>query len=309
MRGFLIKLLLFACLVAAGFALLLRWRPKDEANQYVNAIADKEARLAATVPPRLILVGGSNLAFGVESIALEQAVGLPTTNLAITAVFGTEFILNQAAAHVRSRDVIVLSLEYYLFTGEAPQASTLATALETFPGSWRYLRAPQWKALLDGGLVHLSHIARTSLANARGYHALSGGVYRRDHFNDHGDMTAHHGLPSVPIVNRPPKLPPAALHTTLESIAAFVALCKARGATVYFELPPWPAEWISAHPEIVGKIHTGLLEIPGLVVLNTPAQAGFPREAFFDTEYHLTQAGGKLRTDRLIESLSAARPR
>ncbi|HEY1110991.1 MAG TPA: hypothetical protein VGE76_20215 [Opitutaceae bacterium] len=307
MRTFLLKLLIFALLVAGGFALLLRWHPKAEDNQYVKVLADKEARLLATPPPRLLLVGGSNLAFGVDSAAVERALGRPALNLAVTMEFGREFILHHAAAHARDGDIVVLSLEYYGFTGASPEAYALAPALEAAPGAWRHLDWPQWKALLDGGLVHLGHLARTSLAHARGYYVPFTGTYRRDAFTAHGDMISHHGLPGKRIAHRPLLLSETALRRSLDDIAAFVARCKAQGATVYFELPPWPENWVQAQPEILARTYAGLRAVPHLTVLNTPAGVALPGDAFYDTEYHLTQTGAALRTERLIQALSAAR--
>lgn len=307
MRTFLLKLLLFACLVTAGFALLLRWHPKAEDNQYVNVLVDKEARLRSTPPPRVLLVGGSNLAFGVDSAALERALGRPTLNLAVTMEFGHEFILNQAAAHVRSGDIVVLSLEYFGFTGAAPQAHALAPALQSVPGAWRYLDWPQWKVLLDGGLVHLGHLARTSLAEARGYYSSFTGAYRRDGFTARGDMISHHGVAAAPIAFRALALSESSLRHTLADIAAFVAGCRTQGATVYFELPPWPERWVQSQPAILARIDAGLRAVPHLTVLNKPADVALPLDMFYDTEYHLTQAGTVLRTQRLIHVLSAAR--
>lgn len=306
MRAFLFKLLIFACLAVAGFALLLRSYPKEEANQYVKVIADKEARLLATPAPRLLLVGGSNLAFGIDSAALERAVGRPTINLAVTMEFGHEFILNQAAAHVRAGDSVVLSLEYYGFTGAAPMAHALAPALQAAPGNWRHLALPQWKALLDGGLLQLGHAARTSLAHARGYYVPFTGTYRRDAFTPRGDMISHHGQPAKPLPQHPLSLTEASLRATLADITAFVARCRAQGATVYFELPPWPESHARAQLALLQRIDAGLRGVPHLTVLNTPSTVALPDALFYDTEYHLTQEGGALRTQRLIRTLTTA---
>lgn len=298
---------MFASLLTGGFAWLIRWYPEQEANQYVRVILDKEARLRATTSARLLLVGGSNCALGVDSSALERALQRPVINLGITVEFGREFILNQAAAHVRKDDIVVVSLEYFLFTNAAPNGQPLSVALEAMPSTWRYMGIHQWKAVLDGGLLQLGFIARTSLANLRGHYHPAINVYRRDAFNLQGDMTSHHGIPATLLPSRPVNVSESSLRDTLDLIARFVAHCRAQGATVYFELPPWPENWVQAQPAILERIYRGLREVPGLVVLNTPATIALPDDVFFDSEYHPTQDGTALRTQRLIQSLSAAR--
>lgn len=308
MRTFLLKLLTFAGLVAGGFLLLMHWHPREEDNQFVRAIIDKEAQLRATPSPRLLLVGGSNIALGVDSAALERATGLPTRNLAVTGGLGYEFILNQAAAHVRAGDRVVLSLAHYLFADDPPLARVLSPTLKAEPQAFRYLGIRQWKALLDGELLTLSYTVRTSLANARGDYTPAHGAYRRDGFNARGDLVSHHGLPSSPPSVEAFTLPDSSLRETLAAIAAFVAHCRAQGATVYYELSPWPENWIQAHPMALQRIYTGLRGVPGLVLLNTPADVSLPVHLFYDNEYHLNEAGATLHTQRLIQWLSAARP-
>lgn len=306
MRTILLKLLAFACLMAAGLALLQTWYPKDEANQYAKAIADKEARARSTPSPRLLLVGGSNLAFGVDSAALEQALRRPTVNLGVTMDFGREFILNQASAHARPGDSILLSLEYTLFTATPPRAVSLIGALHAQPSAWAYLGASQWRAVLDGGLIHFGFVARTSLYHAQGHYERYRGIYRRDAFNAHGDLISHYGLPPHQLSNRFLAVPDSELRAALQNIAAFVARCRAVGAAVYFELTPWPENWVQAQSATLERIHAGLEKIPGLTILNTPATLALPAHVFFDSEYHLLQAGRELRTQRLIRWLSAA---
>ena len=81
LKRFLCNLFLFFLVQAAVFFLLLaRFNPDAEEN-YLAATVDKHRRLAQTRPPRVILVGGSNLALGIQSDRLEVALGQNSSTL------------------------------------------------------------------------------------------------------------------------------------------------------------------------------------------------------------------------------------
>ena len=64
-------------------------------NNYLASSIDKHYRLDSLGSPRLILVGGSNLAFGVDSKYMEQRLGMPVVNMATHAGLGMDFILSE----------------------------------------------------------------------------------------------------------------------------------------------------------------------------------------------------------------------
>src|SRR5438270_3278585 len=71
MKGFLLKICSFLLLQAVIFAFF--WNPSfPHEDNYLAATIDKHHRLNTTRAPRIILVGGSNLAFGIKSEPLEK---------------------------------------------------------------------------------------------------------------------------------------------------------------------------------------------------------------------------------------------
>src|SRR5688500_9034323 len=52
-----------------------------EGNDYGLATVLKHDRLARDVPRKIVFIGGSNLAFGMDSGMVEKATGLPVVNM------------------------------------------------------------------------------------------------------------------------------------------------------------------------------------------------------------------------------------
>src|SRR5690349_17326278 len=93
MRAFLSKVILFLLLQAVLFAILLKNYDASNETNYFARIVEKHQRLAASPPPRVILLGGSNVPFGFESDVMEGAIGRPVVNMGLAAGLGAEFML------------------------------------------------------------------------------------------------------------------------------------------------------------------------------------------------------------------------
>ena len=80
-------------------------------DAYLAAVKDKERLLKETPGPRLICVGGSGLAFGLDSKLLAERYAYHPINLGLHAGLGGDFMLRWAGANARRGDVVILCLE------------------------------------------------------------------------------------------------------------------------------------------------------------------------------------------------------
>lgn len=79
-------------------------------DNYLAAAYDKDRRLRTTPGERIILVGGSNVAFSMDSRILEERYGLAPVNMGLQAPLGVRFMTRHVAEYVRSGDVVVVLL-------------------------------------------------------------------------------------------------------------------------------------------------------------------------------------------------------
>lgn len=310
MQRFCLKLAGFLLLQLAVFSLLASRSTRTPDDNYLAATIDKHARLQQAKAPRVILVGGSNLAFGVDSLRLEEQLNRPVVNMGLVAGLGLEFMLNEVADSIQHGDVVVLSLEYDRFSG-GYNPLNLQQILEIRPASLFYLEPYQMrKVLLAGGLSVIGGVTRHAFPWEFDNASTSGkeSPYVRRGFNDWGDLTAHHGKSGQLLESsgwggdslRSDWLPTPFVRSRLE---AFAKHCAARGSHFVYSNPPHPAELFVQRSDSIQSILAVLNQIPHLTVIDTPADHHYDLPLFYDTGYHLTRRGAELRTERLIQAL------
>ena len=81
---------------------------------YLATFIDKMHLLDSVPSPRLILMSGSSMAFGVDSDLLSNELEIPVVNAALHFKLGTHFLMQQLKHTVRKGDVILLSMEYIM---------------------------------------------------------------------------------------------------------------------------------------------------------------------------------------------------
>src|SRR5687767_287322 len=166
-------------------------------NSYIAATIDKHQRLRDTPSPRIILVGGSNLAFGIKSKLLEEQTGRPIVNMGLHWGLGINFMLLEVEKEIRSGDIIVLSFEHEIFSGTGIQL--LASRLmEVRPASILLFPPSEWTRIIDErGFAILGAVARSSLAQKFERPAPDvDGAYTRGLFDPQGSYIGHYGRQS-----------------------------------------------------------------------------------------------------------------
>ena len=318
MKSFLANCLIFVLIqLAIGYVLVSKGlEPATNEITYFAAILDKQEMLAESSEPRLILVGGSNVAFGFDTQEIGEALGLKPVNVGLHSGMGLFIPLNQVEAQVHSGDMVVVAFEYPLM-GEKTIDGNPVIFEEVFsywPEGRKYANTEvDWKRFLDHeGLDRLHQLvnqARERLENEKPRSKEH--VYLRSGFNEFGDMIAHHGLPSpgLKVYGIPSRLNHAVLNRTIKRINQFHSNCVKKGIEVYFSYPPLPADLYSQCDHVLAKIDDKLRSELTVPIINSPAELVFPKSEFYDTQYHLGQRGAALRSKNLIQSINNFRSR
>jgi hypothetical protein len=125
-----LKLAALALAIALSGVAIGQFHQYRESDNYLLSILEKE-KLARTTPsPKILLIGGSNLAFGIDSKEIEDSLGLNVVNMGLYAKLGLKYMLAQARPYIKAGDVAVVVPEYDQFYGEyANGDNTLNTAL------------------------------------------------------------------------------------------------------------------------------------------------------------------------------------
>lgn len=300
---FLSRLAAFLSLQMLVAAVVIWQGSPQDSNHYLSALQDKIERLEQRPGNRLLVVGGSNVAFGIHSQRLQESTGLETVNLGLHASLGLEFALECARRHCHAGDIVLLSPEYELLISDVQQGDpiTINQLLAQWPEAAWYIgqeRGTSWKRFLDHDALWQTHewVSRAYARITR--RKKQGRIYERSSFNECGDVVAHYDRPTPAAIGTGPlaKIDPKRLEQAIEILKQFSRECADRGVAVYLSYPPMPEEKYAASIDVIRQVTRTLeteLEIP---VLHAPDKFVFPLDDFFDSSYHLTRAAGERRS-------------
>ena len=315
MPRFLFKLVAFFALQGAIAAVVVANYRIDD-NAFMAAIRDKHARLEQAPSPRMLLIGGSNVGFGTDSPQIKQALGVEPVNLGIQGSLGVSYMLNEALADVRPGDIVIVSPEYEQMVRRNEDPVTLVRLFEQRPAAlgdieWDW---PLVKMFLDEGHLCLREIAVNSIERMR-----TGKIhqpplpYRREGFNEYGDVVIHHNMAQWTHDVRSGHLLLSdsfdqRLRQVIEKFNTFHEACQERGAKVFLFWPAIPERCFDADETKIRQIVDTVTADCTIPQLNKPEEMLYPEDDFFNTVYHLTAEGARRRTKLLIDRVSAALP-
>jgi len=278
-------------------------------------VLEKDRLIRRTPSPKVILVGGSNLAFGVDSRMMQDSLGMPVVNMGLYAKLGLRYMLAQVRPYVARGDIVVIVPEYDQFYGTfADGDNTLNTALLYAPADriGDFVRA---YSVVDVVLRPRVENARRSFmqaaASAAGvkekyFPRDTNPVYNRRSFNSFGDVVTHLGKTGKhPDSLYAGPLPPHARFNdrVLEDLNTIADVARDRGATALFMFPSYLDRAYSINAVAIGQLETELKSGMRVRVVGGPADFVYPGSLFFDTRYHLNQRGRTIRTLKMTTEL------
>jgi len=314
MKRFLSKLAIFlgvhAALLAAALAVYVKRYPP--AKSFYAASLDKASLLRTQASPRMIFVGGSSMALGIDSGLVAQRCGFHPVNMGMNMAIGLEFMLQEVEPIVRAGDVVIVGPEYFLFESHYRADPEYVTRLiECRPSLVRVLSARQFKDLLDYGYVHhIGRILRSISGHAEKLHdSLVNDYNHRAAFNENGDIVAHHGIkPRRAATLRFVFTASATADAAIEHLNRFDAACRERGARVFFTHCPYEDRYFDLYRDSILRLEALLRAQLRIPMLDAPEDLVLPRELFFDNEIHLNLEG-KLKRSELVAQRLAERLR
>jgi len=295
-------------LVAIGIAMIFLLIQPD-INHYFQGSMLKINLLETTPSPRIIVIGGSNIAFGIDSELMEAAFGVPVINDGLHGGLGVA-PLRELREHIKQGDIIIVSLEYTNFAGRDQmngENGILSDWIEFSPNRIRYLESP-WKEATSLYAIMLQRKVNREInlgLVGSGMQEIRG-IYTGNRFNTQGDFIGHLEDKSV----KPKDIPSTsyAVYSLYDGIFIFLEdfnqYAKARGATVYFEAQSSrQANCDSTGIERMKEFFDTFREKTSIPVVTGMDQLCLPNKYFFDTPFHLNARGRQIRTERLIINL------
>lgn len=277
-------------------------------------ISQKKEKLAAAISgPRLLLVGGSGVTFGLSAEQIEKETGRPTVNMGTHAGLGIDYILDHAEKIARPGDTVLLAIEYQLYTKPFGSEIHDDYILARDPA---YFRQMPWLDKIDMAtriafkrIQKGLSIRRKPESVPRPHPPYTGGAGYIDSFGDEtGNAAVDRPAPNADMEELTDCLVTGLTsdHAAgFDKIREFVRWAREHHVTVLATFPNLmhqpPYDGPNARQAI--KVITDFYASLGVPVAGTAQAAILPADQFFDTPYHLTHEAAIERTERLVPAL------
>lgn len=271
-------------------------------GSYQSVIQLKYDHLMKTSSKKIILIGGSNLAFGINETMITDATGYDVANLGLHAGFGTLFPTELSKANINAGDIVVLAYEYGW--EQANSFSTfgvdlIMSGIDNRLDMYRYVPVSKYPEILDYLPEYYSK------KNTVDYLQQPEGSYTSKLFNDKGQMTYFRDH-SQYAYTKDHDITLGDFNISGESkqyLSAFKSFVESKGASLYFTAPVVYKGSVIDTQHIIDKIPEKVEKELGIPYISKPSDYLFDLSIIYDSPYHTTSAGETLRTKQLIADL------
>ncbi|MCM1086947.1 MAG: hypothetical protein NC419_02245 [Muribaculaceae bacterium] len=292
---FVLKLFLFFMMVITYFYLMM---PQYE-GIYCASLQDKVKRLESLEGPKIVLLGNSNLTFGIESELIESAFGMPVVNMGLHGGLGNRFHEDMARYHVEEGDIYILCHTSFADDGSIGDATLVWSAIENHPKLWKLLRLSDARDMLEAFPKYLKKCVE--LYNTGQGNQDFGGMYARSAFNEYGDVALERNENLY--IFKEPVNPPPINETTVQRINELNAWLEERGAVLLIATYPIGSGELTAEAEEFDAFQKELEEQLDPVVISRYTDYMYDYTCFYDTSLHLNSETARIRTEQLIEDI------
>jgi hypothetical protein len=289
-------------------AVFLTTKP-DEKHVYQASL--QKAHLLATAPsPRIIIFGGSNIAFGIDSKLIEEELDYHVINDGLHVALGVA-PLKEIERYLRPGDIVIISLEYYNFDSETSfygQPQYLADWIELAPERIWYLQEP----IRQMPSIYTIMLQR-KINRVLQYYTYGGsldvnrGIYTGGAFDEHGDFITFPDRVNQKFEIDSSAYPITIMDEAYVFLEAFNQSARSKGATVFYEAQAHrQSNCDSTGLRQIKRFFSRIRSKTTIPVLTDIDHVCMADKYFYDTAYHLNEQGREIRTQRLIDHLKTA---
>lgn len=312
-KVFIFKIFLLGLFTLGTIELLYQFNPYAERNleiSYTASIIEKYKRLQSLPSPKIVLIAGSNFAYGINSEMIEKSLQKPVVNMAMHYDYGTDFMLRQIQNELHAGDTVIMGFEYIIETeGDVGEKIQMAKLFPKANEWFDYKDITQF--IRENAIVRISNL-RLTLDRLSGSDAVNPtiadttSIFFRRAINEYGDLISHLNNPSLKTI------PPAiinnqiSMHLAIADMNAFYEKMKKRGVKVYYSYPSYAQSSYEHDKGIITKLNTEFKREAQFPILGKLTDFVFADSLCQDMVYHLNAKGRDIRTQKLIDLLKTA---
>ncbi len=286
--------------------------PSQYGETYYAELYDMYLRLRNTNGNKVVVIGNSNVAFGVDSALMESLLregGLDYSvcNFGLYGSLGTRMMLELSRGYIGEGDIVIFvpeiaeqPLSLYFSAEEAWYA--LDSGMEMF-GDF----SGEMRGALAGGFF--GYVAKKYALFREGEPASPSGVYAHSSFDDNCDLKnydrPHNVMDGGTDVNNPVVLEES-FYTKefVDYVNEYYREISARGAAMFYSFPPMNRQSVKEYSqEKVESFYQFVAQCFDFPVMSDIDDCIMESGWFYDSNFHLNAAGMTVRTVNLVNDL------
>lgn len=305
MKKFLGKsLLLFGIIIVLTGSVSLFDKNRKESNEYMAVLTDKHHRINAISGRKIILAGGSNLVFGMDSQKIEEEFTTPVVNLGLHAKLGLRFILNELKDVAKQDDIIILSIEHDMTIEGNLELQKMTSFYNPFAYSYYKESDHTWVEQFISSLDDKHLIFKKTISDIIDK-VKNDPVYTRDGLNKYGDGVHHLDLPSSSVLGSKSILKDTR-DAEIKVLNDFYDFARSKEITVLFSYGAYEISEYKKNKAALKKVHQKMKQSLKIEMITDLQDFVYPTSYFYDSVYHLNKKGRTIHTQNLIKKIHSS---
>lgn len=274
-------------------------------HNYQASVIDKVERLKSIDEPKIILVGNSNLAFGMNSREIQKEIGMPVVNLGLHGGLGNVFSEQISKISINSGDIVILC--YHTFSDD-DKINDPSLAWITYDANFsffRMLRPKDYLRILPSFPDYFEKKLFMFLQKNGNENPET--CYSRNAFNEYGDVVfkpESEKKDMIRFFQEKNSFLPELNKTCVKRLEKLNKFCNKKGATLVVAGCPVPyGKYDSFTKADIIDFQKQLDDELSFPIISDFTDYLYPYEYFYDTQYHLNEEGTQVRTKQLIKDI------
>lgn len=275
---------------------------QGERDTFLYSKIEKDTLLKNTNEPRIIFIGGSNLALGLNSQSLKDSLNIHPINTGLDCNIGISYMINNTIPYIKKNDIVVLCLEYEQFYDRNMYGGYPNPIIEF--------------SISKGNLNKLSYNQAINLIKETPAYCFSkfkiwnyfknsyknnSMNYKRNSFNIYGDHITHWQLKSLnPLATK--SIGKDFNLDILNKLIYFTNFLKSKNSKLFISFPPFQKSSFILNENKIKYINNQITKLD-LSIISNYEDYIMPDSLMFDSPYHLIKNGVDMRTNSLISDL------
>lgn len=282
--------------------------PVQFGDTFMGELKSKYERLKETSGKRIVLVGGSGVAFDCDSALMDDFFpSYEIVNFGMYAGLGTKAVMDLSENYIHEGDIVILSPEQSeqtfsnYFNGEY-----MWQADDGAFGMLRDLKSENFEAMLGNfprfALEKLNYVMK-------GQKPQTDSIYQKKSFNTYGDIELdtcrENILPNGYDVNQKVRFTEDVVQPEfMDYMNDWAKRLEKKGAVVWYRYCPVNKLSVEDMDDLAAY-DVFLRQKLDFPVIGNPENSLMEAEWFFDTNFHLNQPGKEVNTVQLIRDMKA----